>query len=269
LKTEHLLSAWPKLSEQIQKSERILLLIDFDGTLAPIVEKPELAELPKKTRVLLRDLASLSCFTLGIISGRALEDLKSKVKVDGLIYAGNHGFEIEGPGMNFVNPFIDELKPLFRIIKGILSSTLGATKGIIIEDKGITISIHYRQVDEGRAREVKKLVESAVNGIASRGLIKVTLGKKVYEIKPAVNWDKGKAIRLIMKKLGRGGRNSGIFPIYLGDDVSDEDAFTIIEKYGRGIAVHVGEHPSNSSARYFLRSPEEVYCFLTQILDRA
>ncbi len=266
---EHILLAWPKVLQQIQEARQVLLLIDFDGTLAPIVERPELAEMPARTRLLLRELIAERFFALGIISGRAIDDLKKKVGVDGVIYAGNLGFEIEGPDISFVNPAVNELKPLFRIIKRVLVANLGAIKGILIEDKGITLSIHYRQVGEAKTKDVKNLVESAINGVASRGLIKVISGKKVYEVKPAVNWDKGKAIRLLMKNVGKGGRNSGLLPIYLGDDVSDEDAFQTIEKYGRGITVHVGDRHSNSVARYFLRSPDEVYSFLSRLKDNA
>jgi len=263
------LTAWPKVSEQIEKAESILLLMDFDGTLAPIVERPELADLPLKTRLILQELACLGRYTIGIISGRALEDLERKVNVDGIIYAGNHGFEIEGPDVHYVNPVINELTPVFSVIKRVLGSALGAINGISIEDKGITLSIHYRQVDEGKVKEVKKLIESAINGVTSRGLITVTSGKKVYEIKPAVNWDKGKAIRLLMKKYGKGGWKSGLLPIYLGDDISDEEAYAIIKKYGRGITVHVGERYSDSKANYFLRSPEEVFIFLTHLRNKA
>jgi trehalose-phosphatase len=263
------MSAWPKVSGQIEKAASILLLIDFDGTLTPIVERPELAEIPKKTRVVLQELARLGRYTVGVISGRALDDLRRKIEVDGIIYAGNHGFEIEGPGLHYVNPIIDELEPVFEVVKRLLISTLGAIKGILIEDKGITLSIHYRQVDKAKVKEVNKLVESALDSITSRGLIKVTSGKKVYEIKPAVNWDKGKAIRFLMKKYGKGGRKSGLLPIYLGDDAADEDAFKIIKKYGQGITVHVGEPYLNSTANYFLWSPEEVFLFLSQLLNTA
>jgi len=268
-KMEYLLIAWPKVLEQIQKAKQVLLLIDFDGTLAPIVERPELAEMPERTRGLLKELSTQSHFALGIISGRAKEDLKRKVGLDGVIYAGNHGFEIEGPGINFVNPVVSEVRPLFGTIKQILFSNLEVIKGVTIEDKGITLSIHYRQVDAGKTKDVKTMIESGINCVSSRGLIKVISGKKVYEVKPAVNWDKGKAIRLIIKNVGKGGRKSGLLPIYLGDDISDEDAFQTIEKYGRGITVHVGEPHSISLARYFLRSPDEVYSFLTRLKDDA
>ena len=100
--------------------------------------------------------------TVGIISGRALADLKDKVNINGVIYAGNHGFEIEGPGLSFVNPIADEIRPFFRIIRQILTLTLGTIKGVFVEDKGITLSVHYRQVDEEKAKDVEKLVERAI-----------------------------------------------------------------------------------------------------------
>jgi trehalose-phosphatase len=266
---EHLLSAWPKVLKQIQKAKHILFLSDFDGTLTPIVEKPELAVMREDTRRLLQVLTSQRHFTVGIISGRALADLKERVNIDGIIYAGNHGFEILGPGLSFINPIADQLKPLFRIMRQILTLTLGTIKGVLVEDKGITLSVHYRQVDEGKVKSVKALVESAINGPASHGLVQLTSGKKVYEVRPAVNWDKGKAIRLIMKKYGKEASNSGLLPIYLGDDLTDEDGFQIIEKYGNGISVYVGEPKSNSIARYFLKSPDEVQSFLVKLLDYA
>jgi trehalose 6-phosphate phosphatase len=187
---ENLLSAWPILSDKIQNAKHVLFLSDFDGTLAPIVEKPELAVVSEEICNLLQDLASRRHFTVGIISGRALADLKSKVKVDGIIFGGNHGFEIEGPGLRFVNPIVDEIKPLFRIIRQILTLTLGKIKGVLVEDKGITLSVHYRQVEDEKAKEVIKLIERTINGPAFRGLFKLTSGKKVYEIRPAAKCKK-------------------------------------------------------------------------------
>ncbi len=266
---EYLLSAWPRVLEQIQKAKQILFLSDFDGTLAPIVERPELAEMSEITRTLLLELTYQRRFTVGIISGRALADLKEKVNIDRIFYAGNHGFEIEGPGLSFVNPIVDEIKPIFRVIRQILFLTLGTIKGVLVEDKGITLSVHFRQVEDQKAMDVQQLVERAVNGSAYHGLFRVTSGKKVYEVRPAVDWDKGKAIRLLMKRIGKGGWKSGLLPIYLGDDLTDEDAFEIIERYGNGVTVHVGENYLDSKARYYLNSTDEVRYFLVKLLDYA
>jgi trehalose 6-phosphate phosphatase len=264
---ENLFSAWPKLLEKIRQADKILFLSDFDGTLAPIVEKPELAVMSDETRMLLKALTRDHRFTVGIISGRALNDLKSKIDINGIIYAGNHGFEIEGPGINFVNPLVDEIKPFFRILQRILVLTLGSIKGIFIEDKGITLSVHYRQVQDVQANDIEYLVQKIIDRPLSRGLFNISKGKKVFDVKPAINWDKGKAIKLIMKRYGKGGRHSGLLVIYLGDDRTDEDGFKVVEKYGNGITVFVGENLSNTSARYLLSSTDEVRRFLIKLLD--
>lgn len=263
---EHLLSAWPRVMEQIQKSKNILFLTDFDGTLTPIVEKPELASVSNETRQLLDSLARQPHVTVGIISGRALSDLKDKINLDNIIYSGNHGFEIEGPGLNFINPIADEIRPFFRAIKNVLTLALGSIKGVFIEDKGITLSVHYRHVEEIEVPEVESVVKRVVSGPATGGIFMITPGKEVYDVKPAASWDKGKAIRLLMKRFGKGGRQSGLLPIYLGDDLTDEDGFQVIEKYGEGITVHIGESQDKSAARYYLRSPDEVYLFINGLL---
>ena len=266
---EHLLSAWPNVIEQIQKSKNILFLTDFDGTLTPIVEKPELASLSNETRQLLDSLARQPHLTIGIISGRALSDLKDKINLDNIIYSGNHGFEIEGPSLNFINPIADEIRPFFRLIKNVLTLALGSIKGVFIEDKGITLSVHYRQVEARKVSDVESVVKKVVSGPAMGSIFMITPGKEVYDVKPAASWDKGKAIRLLMKRFGKGGRRSGLLPVYLGDDLTDEDGFQVIEKYGEGITVHIGESQDKSTARYYLRSPDEVCLFMSGLLNLA
>ena len=266
---EHLLTSWPTVKERLSRARQILFLSDFDGTLAPIAEKPELVQMPEKIRQILEDLSKSRDVKVGIISGRSLTDLKDKVNIDSVIYSVNHGFEIEGPGLSFVNPAAMEAAPLFKSIRQILSATLNTIRGVRIEDKGITLSIHYRQVDENRVKDVRYLVERAISSPLSLGMLKVTSGKKVYEVRPAVDWDKGKAIRFLMKRYGKGGRRSGLAPIYLGDDTTDEDGFRIIEKYGNGLSIYVGEYKPVSAARYYLRSPEEVYLFLVRLAECA
>ena len=266
---EYLLSVWPQILEQTQKAKHILLMADFDGTLAPIVDKPELASLPKETRQLLLDLANQQNLTVGIISGRSLIDLKEKINLNGIVYAGNHGLEVEGQGLNYTNSVAEETKPLFRIIHQILTKTLKPIKGVLIEDKGFSLSVHYRLVENDRAKDIEKMIEQAISCAATRGIFKVTRGKKVFEIRPATDWNKGKAIQFLMKKIGKKGRRSGLLPIYLGDDLTDEDGFETIAKYGQGISVYIGEYQNKSSARFFLKSPDEVSQFLRNLLTYA
>ncbi len=266
---EHLLSAWPEVVKQFKSARHILLLLDYDGTLTPIVERPELANLPKTARQLLQALARQRRFTLGVISGRALVDLRDKVGISDIIYAGNHGLEIEGPGVSFVNPLAEEFRPVLRLMHYVLAQALGAIKGVLVEDKGLTLSVHYRQVPADKSTAVKNIFNRIAQGAATLGKIRITSGKKVYEIRPAVAWDKGKAIKLLMNKYGKGGRKSQLLPIYIGDDLTDEDGFKVIENYGGGISIFVGEANLSSAARYFLRSPEEVNKFLSMLLECA
>ena len=265
---EHLLAAWPHIAHKIKDANHVLLLSDYDGTLTPIVEHPEQANLSPEMKQLIQDLACQRHFTVGIISGRALADLQNKVGISGIIYAGNHGFEIVGPGVNFVNPLAEEMRPLLRIIQQVLTVTLGGIKGIFIENKGLTLSVHYRKVEKNEEKHVARLLDNTMGNMEDMGKIKISNGKKVYEIKPDVKWDKGKAIKLLMKKYGKGGRHSSLLPIYLGDDTTDEDGFNVINKYQQGISVFVGEEKQNSVAQYYLKSPAEVATYLSMLLKQ-
>jgi len=162
---EYLFSAWPEIAPRLEAAGHILLLIDYDGTLLPIVERPELAILPQRTRGLLREVMGRRNFTVGIISGRALNDLKNRVGLEDLIYAGNHGLEIEGPGLRFVNPTAEEARPALQLLDQALSKEMGAIRGALVENKGLSLSVHYRLVEES---------------------LRTASGKKVYEVRPAV-----------------------------------------------------------------------------------
>lgn len=262
---EYLFSAWRQIATQLRAARHIMFISDYDGTLAPIVDRPELANLSPKAKELLQALAHQRRYTVGIISGRALADLKRKVGIRGIIYAGNHGLEVEGPGMSFVNPVAEEIKPILRLLHGILSMALGRVKGAWVEDKGLTLSVHYRLAAEDKAGEVENIFEQVVAPARSRGKIKTTSGKKVYEVRPAVAWDKGKAIALILEKYKKG--KGKALPMFLGDDLTDEDGFKVINKCN-GISIVVGEEAGATHARYFLKSPAEVEELLEMLLGR-
>lgn len=263
---EHLSQHSLGIASEVRLARRILLLCDYDGTLAPIVERPELAVMPERNRSLLRQLARRPDVTVGIISGRALSDLITRVGIEGLVYAGNHGLEIRGPGLRFVNPVADELRPLLSVLHHVLSRTLGTLKGVFVEHKGLSLSVHYRLAEVGKER-IEQAVKVAVGSTPAGHRTLLTEGKKVIEIRPAVGWDKGRAVKLLMKRYGKGGRRSGLLPLYFGDDRTDEDAFKVIAAYGPGVTIRVGDAGSTSAARYFVRSPDEVSTFLQSLLD--
>jgi len=261
----YLFKEWKTIADKIRTASHTMLMFDFDGTLTPIVDTPEIADLSEESRRLLKNLSRHPNFTVAIISGRALKDLQDKVGIPEIIYAGNHGLEIQGPDLAFVHPIKEEVKPVLRIIALALKKTLGAIRGAIIEDKGLTLSVHYRLVDDQEIDEVKDILDSTVGVAAVLGKVRTTSGKMVYEVRPAVPWDKGKAVKLLMKRYGKGGWKSGLLPLYIGDDLTDEDAFKVIENYG-GITIYVGEGNNQSAASYYLKSTEEVANLIEELL---
>ena len=258
----HLFSAWQEVHPRLKSAEHIILLSDFDGTLTPIVERPELAYLPERTKRLLQDLTRRQHYTVGIISGRALGDLKDRVGLKGIVYAGNYGMEIESPWFSFVTPAAEESKPLLHDLCQQLSLALETIKGVIVENKGFSLSVHYRLVAESQSEEVRNIFERITHNARMRREIQVTFGKKVYEVRPALDWDKGKVVDLLFQK--KRGEKEKVLPLFLGDDLSDEEGFKAIDKYG-GIAIFIGEEGGQYGAHYFLRSPAEVDEFLEKL----
>jgi len=261
---EHLFSVWQEIGERIKTAHQILLLTDFDGTLSPIVGRPEEAVLPDDTRCAIEALAASQRVGVAVVSGRALSDIKNKVGIHGITYAGNHGIEIEGPWLKFVYPPAESLRPVIRRLYPRLGEVLAGFEGAFVEDKGLTLSVHYRLVREDRVSELKRVCEETVRGLRSEGKIRTTEGKKVYEIRPGVLWDKEDAIVLLLNAwTSSTGEGSGL-TLFLGDDLSDEGGFKVVNTHG-GISIFVGESGSNTAASYSLRSPDEVADFLERL----
>jgi trehalose 6-phosphate phosphatase len=263
----HLFLAWLEVSRRIKEAEHFMIITDYDGTLTPIVGKPELAILSENTRQLLKSIVKNPRITLAIISGRALKDVQEKVGISGIVYAGNHGLEIEGPGIKFVHPAAGELKHVFHTVYHVLKETLMEFKGVRVENKGLSISVHYRLAEEDKTEVIEKAVKQVISEIKAAENMQITTGKKVFELRPAVTWDKGNAIDLLIEKYGKCSEKNDLLPMYLGDDLTDEDGFRVIESYGGGLSVFVGEENRQSTARYYLESPSEVETFLGKLLE--
>jgi trehalose 6-phosphate phosphatase len=249
-----------EVGDRIRSADLISLFLDFDGTLAPISSDPAVPQLDADTAAILRLLASQDSLLMTIISGRAIEDLYTRIRLEGVIYAGNHGLEIFGRDMRFVEPLAsDRREPLERLCEE-LELELRAVAGTFVERKGLTASIHYRQAAEADRPQILQIVYTA---IARHGdLFRVNPGRKVFDIVPRTNWHKGAAVQWINArletKLGAkpGGRE--MLTVYLGDDTSDEDAFSVLPD---AVTIKVGEAPV-TCARYQLPGPTEVRDFL-------
>jgi trehalose-phosphatase len=259
---EYLFDRWDKLNKGIRE-KLVVVFLDYDGTLTPIADTPAKAILAQEIKELLRAISKTAGCKLAIISGRALSDIKNIVGLKEIIYAGNHGLEIEGPKIKFESQISPRLKTVIRNIYEEAINKLQKIKGVLIEDKGLTISIHYRLVDKRDMELFKKIFSEITDPFVVRSKIKVNSGKKVYEIRPPVEWNKGKVVLWLLARQQFMAGEQTVFAVYIGDDVTDEDAFKALKN--KGLTIFVGE-PKISMADYYLRDTEEVKVFLHSLL---
>lgn len=241
----------------------IVLLLDFDGTLAPIVARPELAGISPEAEGAIRGLLARGA-TVAVVSGRGLADARSLVGIPEIAYAGNHGMEIEMPGLRRVHPEAEETRPALDAVRRDLEESLRGVPGVIVEDKGLTLSIHYREVARDSVERVRRSVFAAVE---PNRQLRVTEGKEVLEIRPDVDWHKGRAVEFLLDRFDP---PAGTPVIYIGDDRTDEDAFETLRKVAGGEGVLVSEAAGVETAAVSrLKTTEEVAELLDLLLHRA
>jgi trehalose 6-phosphate phosphatase len=238
------------LAALVDSSSHIALFLDFDGTLANIVPVPDDAELDGGIRKTLESLIAHEDFTVSIVSGRAIADLRSRVGLENVIYVGNHGFEIESEEIRFREPEAEALRGELRRLALQLKLALSDTDGLEIEDKGLTLSVHFRRVTEDLQDWVRNVTRSTV---ARYRVVSLREGQMVLEVSPRVDWNKGRAVKWIARQLP-----PSSLAIYIGDDLTDEDAFVALSE---GITIRVGGF-SATAARYLLPDVSSVGLFL-------
>jgi len=255
----YLWSRWPQIQKQIRSRKNLLFLLDYDGTLTLIAPTPRQASLSPQTKLVLRRLSRKSNVTLAVISGRALVDLKRMVGLRHVAYAGNHGLELWWHNRRRTVKIPRTLKKALSEVERILSKVGREFDGVIMENKGLSLSLHYRLVRANGLTHLKKEFWNHVMPFVRSGTIRVVKGKRVFEVRPNVPWTKGHAALWFMKKLA----SPSCLPIYIGDDQTDEDAFSVLKS---GITIRVGEH-HRSGARYYVRRVREVVRFLEWVAD--
>jgi trehalose-phosphatase len=253
------LDSLPDIERRI-KGRRIALFLDYDGTLTPIVKRPELAALSDDMRAALRKLAS-RC-TVAIISGRDLTDVRDRVGLDQLFYAGSHGFDIAGPkGRHMENQKGTDFLPALDRAETALRRGLDKIEGARIERKKFSIATHYREVETTRVQAVEEVVDRV---LGDHRELRKSHGKKVYDLQPCLDWHKGRAVQWLLESLGLD--EPDLLPVYIGDDVTDEDAFKALEE--QGISIVVGEGSRETAAQYALKDPAEVRRFLRALTKK-
>lgn len=244
------------LIRRLGRAKKVLFFLDYDGTLAPIRRRPGLALMPPGARRLVKKLSLQKWAGVYIISGRTLQNVKSLIRIPSISYSGNHGIELESPGFTYVSPAARAAKPYIQKCYRALKRKI-KIKGAIIENKIYTLSVHYRMVRAGRIGEIEKIL----SGLKFNKKVRVRRGKKVFEVRPSVNWHKGKIVKLILKRK----KAKFALPIYIGDDITDEDAFRALGR--RGVSALVSGRRRKTAARYRLRSPAEVLALLEFIYE--
>ncbi len=250
---DYLFDRIEKILARLKTANRIFFFFDYDGTLTPIVSRPEKAVLSKETRALLLALKKSPKFLLAIVSGRSLKDIRELVGVKGVYYVGNHGLEVFAPKRGIKKLVPEKVVPELGRIRDRLNNQLKDVDGVLIEDKGWILAIHYRNVDPRQVPPIFMALKQEIKD----SMVPLCLGhgKMVFEIRPQSTVNKGTAVIELLDQVNQ----DGLLPIYIGDDQTDEDAFKVLKK--GGITIFVG-FPSHSSAKYYVKGPSEVYQFL-------
>jgi trehalose-phosphatase len=237
---------------------RLVLFLDYDGTMTPIVPRPEDAVLSDTMRQLVRQLADR--VTVGIISGRDLDDVRDMVKLDDLYFAGSHGFDVRGPGgLRMQHEAALELLPELDAAGHELDDALRDIDGVFVERKRFALAIHYRAAADADVGRVEQIVDQV---LADHARLRKRGGKRIFELQPDVPWDKGYAVRWLLDQVEP---DADTLPVYIGDDTTDEDAFAALAE--SGVGIRVGDPAASTRAQMILRDTDELAQFLDALLQ--
>lgn len=234
----------------------LFLFLDFDGTLSRLVPDPQRARMLPGLRKILKRLSSDPHVRIMIISGRSLSDIRERVGIPSLIYAGNHGFEIFLKNRCLLRKG-EKYKTIVRWASALLENQLKGIPGVIIEPKGLSVAVHFRNTPRGSVSTMRKAVATIAQLKEIKKKLALTSGKKIYELRPHRIWNKGSAVIWAWQRLA-----PTYLPICIGDDVTDEDAFRALGK--KGLTIRVGRS-QKSEAQYYVRRPEDMVKLLGRI----
>ncbi|XP_022772307.1 probable trehalose-phosphate phosphatase D isoform X2 [Durio zibethinus] len=251
--------------------KQIVMFLDYDGTLSPIVEDPDQAFMPREMRAALRDVARN--FPTAIVTGRCRDKVYNFVKLAGLYYAGSHGMDIKGPSKSckykkgnqgvLFQPASEFLPMIDEVYQALVEKTI-SIPGAKVENNKFCVSVHFRCVDEKSWAALAEKVRSVLNEYPK---LKLTQGRKVLEIRPTIKWDKGRALEFLLEALGYA-NSKDVLPVYIGDDQSDEDAFKVLRDRGQGFGILVSKVPKETNASYSLQEPSEERSLILEFLRR-
>lgn len=247
------------------KGKRLVMFMDYDGTLSPIVADPDMAFMTPEMRAAVRNVAKR--FPTAIVTGRCIEKVCSFVGLPELYYAGSHGMDIKGPNSKedktvlLLQPAREFLPVIDKAYKALVDKTKDTT-GARVENNKFCLSVHFRCVDEKSWSSLAEKVKAVLRDFPE---LELTEGRKVVEVRPSIMWDKGKAVEFLLRSLGFDDDRTNVLPVYIGDDRTDEDAFKVLRERGQGIGILVSKCPKETDATYSLQDPTEVMEFLVRL----
>ncbi len=253
-----------QVARRICRVPRLFLFLDYDGTLTPIAKNPEGARLNAGMRRVLSELAVLPGTKTAVVSGRSVKALREVAgPLAGVICVGNHGMEVRADSFSWDHPSVPKSAWIMARIWDALSRKLVPVKGMLLENKVVGISLHYRLVSIHKVAALYRAFREIVEPWVELGMIDVRDGKKVWEIRSRFGrWNKGHVVQWLLRKYQRGG---SWLPVFIGDDQTDEDAFQALRECG--VTIKVTDNPRAVSwAQYYIHSPSEVHDLLAAVV---
>jgi trehalose-phosphatase len=233
------------------------LFLDFDGTLVPIQNDPTKCVLSPKIKGQLEAIALSGKACMAILTGRTVSDVRDRVNIQDVYYGGNHGIEISGPRVNYTHPDALSGKHIIDKVCRKIEQEIGNIEGAFIEKKKFGFTLHYRMANKEDKALIKRTFYKIISESPDPQAFSVLRGKKVLELVPRIQWDKGKAALFLLQS-----QKNNYLPLYVGDDITDEKAFEVLRE--RGLTVRIGKS-KKSVAQYFLKGQWEVSRFLRHI----
>ena len=255
---ERALAAW----QARPHDARPIILTDFDGTLAEFQVDPNTVSLPPSRQILLQKLDKRADLSAGIVSGRRVADLRERVPgTPSMFFAGLHGLEIEGPGLRFAHSAVALAAPGLNVLTKDLRRAVKPLPGVFVEDKTYAVALHLRGASTADRLHATTRFNALAEPLLSEGTVRLQPGDQVLELLPNVDWAKGDAVRAIIRHI-EGDTKEPVWPVYIGDDQTDEDAF---EEIGtNGLTISVGKRPA--AASFQIDDPAAVECLLKAML---
>lgn len=224
-----------------------LVMLDVDGTLAPIVTRHDEATVPPATRRAVAELVRQPGVHVALVSGRGVTMAHRMVGVDGVWAVGNHGSETRHPdGRVEIDPGVASFEPAVAKVAATLGPLVAMVPGAVLENKTWTLTVHYRQADPGAVPRLRGAIEE----LARRHDLRLTAGKMIFEIRPPVDVDKGTAVRALAERMGALAPGASL--LFAGDDATDEDGFRVLREHApHAVTVRVVEQDVGETAAEF------------------